>query len=168
MDALDGDLSQSPGGGDTAPPLHGWKGSTVSTGELHSWNNITTNGCGEYNASGGRNASSACVDAVFNSTYGHLGMVTTLAILGTIILVAIIGNVFVIAAVVLERNLRNVANYLVASLAGADLMVATLVMPLTAVNEVSNTYTHIHAHKQTHTCTQTHGRHACHAPHSRQ
>ena len=46
------------------------------------------------------------------------------------------GNVFVIAAIVLERNLQNVANYLVASLAVADLMVACLVMPLSAVYEV--------------------------------
>lgn len=61
----------------------------------------------------------------------------TLVILGTIILLAIIGNVLVMAAVVLERNLRTVANYLVVSLAVADMMVATLVMPLAAVNEVS-------------------------------
>lgn len=48
------------------------------------------------------------------------------------------GNVFVIAAIILERNLQNVANYLVASLAVADLFVACLVMPLGAVYEVSN------------------------------
>lgn len=46
------------------------------------------------------------------------------------------GNVFVIAAIIIERNLQNVANYLVASLAVADLMVACLVMPLGAVYEV--------------------------------
>lgn len=46
------------------------------------------------------------------------------------------GNVFVIAAIILERNLQNVANYLVASLAVADLLVACLVMPLGAVYEV--------------------------------
>lgn len=49
----------------------------------------------------------------------------------------ITGNVFVIAAIILERNLQNVANYLVASLAVADLFVACLVMPLGAVYEVS-------------------------------
>ncbi|KAH8254977.1 hypothetical protein KR038_005533 [Drosophila bunnanda] len=48
------------------------------------------------------------------------------------------GNVFVIAAIILERNLQNVANYLVASLAVADLFVACLVMPLGAVYEISN------------------------------
>lgn len=42
----------------------------------------------------------------------------------------------VIAAILLERNLQNVANYLIVSLAVADLMVACLVMPLGAVYEV--------------------------------
>lgn len=48
------------------------------------------------------------------------------------------GNVFVIAAILLERNLQNVANYLIVSLAVADLMVACLVMPLGAVYEVNH------------------------------
>lgn len=47
------------------------------------------------------------------------------------------GNVFVIAAILIEKNLQNVANYLIVSLAVADLMVACLVMPLGAVYEVS-------------------------------
>ena len=46
------------------------------------------------------------------------------------------GNVFVIAAIMMERHLRSVANYLIVSLAVADLMVACLVMPLGAVYEV--------------------------------
>lgn len=53
-----------------------------------------------------------------------------------IIIFHLLGNVFVIAAIILERNLQNVANYLVASLAVADLFVACLVMPLGAVYEV--------------------------------
>ena len=69
--------------------------------------------------------------------YNLVHVFVTSVVLGVIILATIIGNVFVIAAIVLERNLRNVANYLVASLAVADLMVAALVMPLAAVNEVS-------------------------------
>ena len=36
----------------------------------------------------------------------------------------------------MERNLQSVANYLIISLAVADLMVACLVMPLGAVYEV--------------------------------
>lgn len=49
------------------------------------------------------------------------------------------GNVFVIAAILLERHLHSVANYLIVSLAVADLLVACLVMPLSAVYEVSDT-----------------------------
>lgn len=64
-------------------------------------------------------------------------MAGTSIVLGLMILVTVIGNVFVIAAIILERNLQNVANYLVASLAVADLLVACLVMPLGAVYEVS-------------------------------
>lgn len=44
-----------------------------------------------------------------------------------------------IAAILLEKNLQSVANYLIVSLAVADLMVACLVMPLGAVYEVSRT-----------------------------
>lgn len=47
------------------------------------------------------------------------------------------GNVFVIAAILIERHLQSVANYLIVSLAVADLMVACLVMPLSAVYEVT-------------------------------
>lgn len=50
--------------------------------------------------------------------------------------VLVAGNLFVIAAILLERNLQSVANYLIVSLAVADLMVACLVMPLGAVYEV--------------------------------
>ncbi|EDS40635.1 5-hydroxytryptamine receptor 2 [Culex quinquefasciatus] len=64
-------------------------------------------------------------------------MAVTSLILGLMILITVIGNVFVIAAIILERNLQNVANYLVASLAVADLLVACLVMPLGAVYEIS-------------------------------
>jgi 5-hydroxytryptamine receptor 1 len=52
-------------------------------------------------------------------------------------LTTIVGNVFVIAAIILERNLQSVANYLILSLAVADLLVAVLVMPLGAIYEIS-------------------------------
>ncbi|XP_022901391.1 5-hydroxytryptamine receptor-like [Onthophagus taurus] len=65
-------------------------------------------------------------------------MIATGVVLGLLILATVIGNVFVIAAILLERNLQNVANYLILSLAVADLLVACLVMPLGAVYEVSN------------------------------
>nr|CAI5832429.1 unnamed protein product [Callosobruchus analis] len=49
-------------------------------------------------------------------------------------------NVFVITAIFIDRNLQNVANYLIVSLAVADLMVACLVMPLGAVYVISNNW----------------------------
>ncbi|KAK0175496.1 hypothetical protein PV327_009243 [Microctonus hyperodae] len=52
------------------------------------------------------------------------------------------GNVLVIAAIVLEKNLQSVANYLIISLAVADLMVACLVMPLGAFYENFTLNTH--------------------------
>lgn len=58
-------------------------------------------------------------------------------ILGLLILTTIIGNVFVIVAILVERNLRTLGNYLVFSLAIADLMVACLVMPIGAIYEVT-------------------------------
>lgn len=64
-------------------------------------------------------------------------LVLTSGILGLIILGIIIGNAFVIAAIVLEKNLHCVANYLILSLAVADFMVASIVMPISAVNEVT-------------------------------
>ncbi|KAA0196882.1 hypothetical protein HAZT_HAZT002197 [Hyalella azteca] len=63
------------------------------------------------------------------------GMIATSVVLGVMILTTVIGNVFVIAAILLERNLQQVANFLIVSLAVADLMVACLVMPLGAVYE---------------------------------
>ncbi|XP_013115394.2 5-hydroxytryptamine receptor 2B isoform X2 [Stomoxys calcitrans] len=60
-----------------------------------------------------------------------LKMITMSVVLGLMILITII------AAIILERNLQNVANYLVVSLAVADLFVACLVMPLGAVYEIS-------------------------------
>ncbi|KAL7737268.1 hypothetical protein ACLKA6_012892 [Drosophila palustris] len=94
------------------------------------------NGSGQLmNASAAVNVTASKVDE--DDFTQLLRMAVTSVLLGLMILVTIIGNVFVIAAIILERNLQNVANYLVASLAVADLFVACLVMPLGAVYEVS-------------------------------
>ncbi|CAN7938777.1 unnamed protein product [Ixodes hexagonus] len=72
------------------------------------------------------------------SWHENLVVVVTVSILlGLVIVATVIGNIFVIAAILMERNLRTVSNYLVLSLAVADLMVACLVMPLGAVYEVT-------------------------------
>lgn len=64
-------------------------------------------------------------------------VVTVSIVLSLVIVATVIGNIFVMAAILMERNLRTVSNYLVLSLAVADLMVACLVMPLGAVYEVT-------------------------------
>jgi len=75
---------------------------------------------------------------IFNVTSDTLQLLSTLIVLGVLILATVVGNSFVIAAVILERNLRtHFANYLVASLAVADMMVAALVMPVAAIKDVS-------------------------------
>lgn len=88
-----------------------------------------------------------CNESLANGTAGNgtwlepasdwLVMGLTSVVLGLMILATVIGNVFVIAAILMERNLQSVANYLIVSLAVADLMVACLVMPLGAVYEIS-------------------------------
>ncbi|XP_052809052.1 5-hydroxytryptamine receptor 1D-like [Mya arenaria] len=64
-------------------------------------------------------------------------MVVICIILSVLILATIVGNVFVIAAILLERSLQGVSNYLILSLAVTDLLVAVCVMPLSLVNEIS-------------------------------
>ncbi|RNA14264.1 5-hydroxytryptamine receptor isoform X1 [Brachionus plicatilis] len=72
---------------------------------------------------------SACTKSLFRCIFLSTA-------LGLLILFTIIGNSFVIAAVFLDRNLHNVANYLIVSLAFADLTVAVMVMPIGAYQEV--------------------------------
>lgn len=72
-------------------------------------------------------------------TFMELFLVSIL--LGILILSTIFGNIFVISAIVLEKNLKSVGNYLVLSLAVTDLLVACLVMPLGAVYEVLQEWT---------------------------
>ena len=61
-------------------------------------------------------------------------------LLALLILVTVIGNVFVITAILIERNLRTFGNYLVFSLAVADLTVACVVMPIGAIAEVNGSW----------------------------
>lgn len=56
--------------------------------------------------------------------------------LALITMATIVGNLLVMASVFLERSLRTAANLLIVSLSAADLLVALLVMPLSAVYQV--------------------------------
>ncbi|XP_014678386.1 PREDICTED: 5-hydroxytryptamine receptor 1D-like [Priapulus caudatus] len=57
--------------------------------------------------------------------------------LSVLILLTILGNVLVILAVLLVQKLRTPSNYLIVSLAVADLSVALLVMPFSLIYEVT-------------------------------
>ncbi len=58
-------------------------------------------------------------------------------VLFTIVAISIVGNIMVIIAVLSFKRLRNnVTNYFIISLAVADLMVSTFVMPYNAVHEI--------------------------------
>nr|ABY85410.1 putative serotonin receptor 5HT1A [Antheraea pernyi] len=109
---------------EVAYPTVGWYDGNCSWADAVSWGcNVTVN--------------STSSNSTSSDVTSFVLMAVTSVVLAIIILATIIGNVFVIAAIIIERNLQNVANYLVASLAVADLMVACLVMPLGAVYEVS-------------------------------
>ncbi|XP_076439761.1 5-hydroxytryptamine receptor-like [Babylonia areolata] len=69
--------------------------------------------------------------------YPQATLVSLCVILGCMIVATVLGNVFVITAILIERSLQGVSNYLVLSLAVTDLLVAVLVMPLSLLNEVS-------------------------------
>ncbi|XP_076460919.1 uncharacterized protein LOC143293668 isoform X2 [Babylonia areolata] len=71
------------------------------------------------------------------SNYPQETLVTLCVLLGCMIVATVLGNVFVITAILVERSLHGVSNYLILSLAVTDLLVAVLVMPLSLLNEVS-------------------------------
>lgn len=63
------------------------------------------------------------------------------AFLVLLMLTTAVGNLFVIVAILIERNLRTIGNYLVLSLAIADLLVALLVMPLAGIYQILDRWT---------------------------
>lgn len=64
----------------------------------------------------------------------HAVTVTLGALLGAFSVLTVLGNMLVIGAVGREHALRTVTNYLVVSLAAADLIVGALVMPFSVVH----------------------------------
>lgn len=69
--------------------------------------------------------------------YGETLLILICVVLGGMILAIILGNIFVITAILVEKSLQGVSNYLILSLAMTDLLVAVLVMPLSLINEIS-------------------------------
>jgi len=72
----------------------------------------------------------------------HATTVIKSLVLFCVILGALIGNGLVVAAVVGYRRLRSVTNHFVVSLAVADLTVAVLVMPVSALFELRHSESH--------------------------
>ncbi|XP_061899796.1 alpha-2Db adrenergic receptor [Entelurus aequoreus] len=93
--------------------------------------------------SGEVNASLENVSPDVNSTDAPLALphsvpaaVLIILVVAAIISVTIVGNVLVIVAVLTSRALRAPQNLFLVSLASADILVATLVIPFSLVNEV--------------------------------
>ncbi|XP_065200281.1 5-hydroxytryptamine receptor-like isoform X3 [Planococcus citri] len=70
-------------------------------------------------------------------TLTYVWVVFLSTLLGCIIITTVLGNVIVITAILVESHLRTPPNFLIMSLAFADLLVASFVMPLGAVYEVT-------------------------------
>ncbi|VDM17702.1 unnamed protein product [Hydatigera taeniaeformis] len=78
--------------------------------------------------------------AVFEVAYSWAHVYIVSMFLGFLIICITCGNALVVLAVLTERHLRVVSNYLILSLAMADLLVAVVVMPLSLVHEVSKVW----------------------------
>ncbi|VDO03088.1 unnamed protein product [Rodentolepis nana] len=78
--------------------------------------------------------------AGFEVAYSWTHFYIVSVFLGFLIICIICGNALVVLAVLTERHLRVVSNYLILSLAVADLLVAVIVMPLSVVHEVSKVW----------------------------
>ncbi|RWS30546.1 type 1 serotonin receptor-like protein [Leptotrombidium deliense] len=79
--------------------------------------------------------------SLFNINERLIFTILTSIILATLTILTAVGNLFVMIAIWIDRNLRNVQNYLIFSLAFADLMVSCSVMPLGALYEVIGEWT---------------------------
>lgn len=75
-------------------------------------------------------------DAPFALPHTEVATALIILVVTVIISVTIVGNVLVIVAVLTSRALRAPQNLFLVSLASADILVATLVIPFSLVNEV--------------------------------
>lgn len=81
----------------------------------------------------GENSSS---NATSPSQYTQLAIWTLAGLVSFLILFTIVGNVLVVIAVLTSRALKPPQNLFLVSLASADILVATLVMPFSLANEL--------------------------------
>ncbi|XP_004847414.1 alpha-2C adrenergic receptor [Heterocephalus glaber] len=93
------------------------------------------NASGAGEGGGGANASGA-VWGPPPSQYSAGAVAGLAAVVGFLIVFTVVGNVLVVIAVLTSRALRAPQNLFLVSLASADILVATLVMPFSLANEL--------------------------------
>ncbi|KAK7929541.1 hypothetical protein WMY93_005936 [Mugilogobius chulae] len=84
----------------------------------------------------GMEADNISSNATSQSRYSQLAIWGLAGLVSFIILVTIVGNVLVVIAVLTSRALKPPQNLFLVSLASADILVATLVMPFSLANEL--------------------------------
>ena len=102
--------------------------------------NLTTNFCLTHNNTTHAFSPnfSTPLSTLFSTPFNHLPTFIESIIFLTIIISAIVGNMLVILSVLRFRRLRTKANVFIVSLAFADLVVAILVMPFNAIQELAD------------------------------
>ncbi|CAN0377074.1 unnamed protein product [Lampetra planeri] len=80
----------------------------------------------------------ACVSRCTPSDLSQMGRALLLTILFLAILITLAGNLLIIASIAFFRQLQTRSNVLVASLAAADLLVGSLIMPFSAMRTADN------------------------------
>uniref|UniRef100_A0AAZ3RDI3 G-protein coupled receptors family 1 profile domain-containing protein n=1 Tax=Oncorhynchus tshawytscha TaxID=74940 RepID=A0AAZ3RDI3_ONCTS len=83
-----------------------------------------------------RNSTYTNSSATGDSEYSLLSITGLTVVVGFLILFTIVGNVLVVIAVLTSRALKPPQNLFLVSLASADILVATLVMPFSLANEL--------------------------------
>uniref|UniRef100_A0A2K5DSC3 Alpha-2C adrenergic receptor n=1 Tax=Aotus nancymaae TaxID=37293 RepID=A0A2K5DSC3_AOTNA len=81
-------------------------------------------------------AAALAVAAAAGSNYSAGAVAGLAAVVGFLIVFTVVGNVLVVIAVLTSRALRAPQNLFLVSLASADILVATLVMPFSLANEL--------------------------------
>ena len=108
---------------------------------------------GTANATTGTYDDSNVMSSSASSSAGDVQRLTYWAFLLTIVpVLTMFGNLLVCIAVYREKTLQTVTNYFIVSLAVADIMVATLVMPLAVYVEVSGFKHFVRRHNYVKTC----------------
>ncbi|CAH1796945.1 unnamed protein product [Owenia fusiformis] len=104
--------------------------------------NVSINGSILREIFGADNITACCHNSSQNNTNFSNEIVKPWALLLCIFpMLTVFGNILVVQSVYYDKNLRNVTNYFIVSLAVADICVAVLVMPLAVYVEVVGVWT---------------------------